>query len=357
MRNSRILVVLALMVGAIFIIAPGIASANNSGQCSGPNHRVVTKPVQLEGNLKAEGPKALKTMKTLARELGWSPQDGPFHNWLKNRTIIVRTKKPLRIRDYFCRGGTMKFWKFKTVPAGTPMVVVLPDKLQSSDVSTKKRKGFDSMPARFKSLAQALCSNASLAEFLQSLFVMHEKVPQKPAKEKKPTPPQTPQGKCNGDNTSTSGNGNITGNCNTQGDCNGENNCNTTTSPCNCSPQPKPKPSPPSAAVDFVQEIDASDYSVNPPLTYTAPIRVHVSAPSGDSLTVTFTSRYGSWPQQDSVQHVTSTGANLVTATYQSPTEQVKEQITVVVFDNTTSQSATAHSNEFDVVKPPANPA
>jgi hypothetical protein len=46
-----------------------------------------------------------------------------------------------------------------------------------------------------------------------------------------------------------------------------------------------------------------------------------------------------------------------VTATYQSPTEQVKEQITVVVFDNTTSQSATAHSNEFDVVKPPANPA
>jgi hypothetical protein len=121
--------------------------------------------------------------------------------------------------------------------------------------------------------------------------------------------------------------------------------------PCGCQQK-----SPPSATVDFVQEIDASDYSTNPPLTYTTPIRAHVTAKAGDSLTVTFTARYGSWPQNNSVQKVTSTGTDLVTATYQSPTEEVKEQVKVVVFDNTTGLSVTEYSNEFDVMKPPPPP-
>jgi hypothetical protein len=132
-------------------------------------------------------------------------------------------------------------------------------------------------------------------------------------------------------------------------DCHATNTCQPP--PCKCQ-----QASPPSATVDYVQEIDASDFSVDPPITYTTPIRAHVSAKPGDSLTVTFASRYGSWPSDDSEQEITSTGTDTVTATYQSPTEPGTEQIEVLVFDNATGLSYTAYSNEFEVMKPPPPP-
>jgi hypothetical protein len=121
-----------------------------------------------------------------------------------------------------------------------------------------------------------------------------------------------------------------------------------------CPPQPPvtPQPSAPSVTVDSVQEMDTSDYSVSPPITSQGPIRAHVSAPKGDSLTVTFISRFGSWPNHDSVRNLTSTGTDLVTVTYQAPTEPSTEQIKVVVFDNTTGLSVAGYSNEFPITRP-----
>jgi hypothetical protein len=104
--------------------------------------------------------------------------------------------------------------------------------------------------------------------------------------------------------------------------------------------------------VDSVQEMDTSDYSVSPPIISQGPIRAHVSAPKGDSLTVTFTSRFGSWPNHDSVRNLTSTGTDLVTVTYRAPSEPGTEQVKVVVFDNTTGLSVTGYSNEFPIMRP-----
>lgn len=185
MRLSRIFVVLTTVVGMALALGSLSASAvaNDRGQCNGPKHRVAHKTTDLESILRAEGPKALATMKAIARKKGWSERDGSFRNWLKIHTIIVKTKKALTITDYYCpRGsGRMKVWKKKRIPAGTPVIAVLPDNVARDDVSTTPKPGFVTKPLALDMLAQALCANASLKKFAQNLFV----------RENKTTPPTT----------------------------------------------------------------------------------------------------------------------------------------------------------------------
>jgi hypothetical protein len=238
--RSFLVIAAALVAGGMTSASPALA--NDTGQCNGPNHAVVHKPEQLEANLKAEGPKALKAMKVLARRLGWAQRDGSFRMWLKHRTIIVRTQKQVRIRDYFCRGGTMKFWKVKTEPAGTPMIVVLPNDVRKGDVSTHRRKGFHSESPSLKSLALALCSNGALAKFVQQIFVRRNEEKPPPKKAKPKPKPQTQSGECSGNNNGSGSTGSVTGNCNKVGDCNGAFNCNVVivTPPCDTCNQPPP---------------------------------------------------------------------------------------------------------------------
>lgn len=127
-------------------------------------------------------------------------------------------------------------------------------------------------------------------------------------------------------------------------------------------PVTPPVVSPPTASVDIVQEINASDYSVTPAITHTVPTCGHVVAPIGDVLNITFKVGYGNYGLPGNLtllyESVTATGSSQpFCPTYTSPTEWgIQDQVTMTVLDVTTNQHAVATSNWFDIVEPTLNP-
>jgi hypothetical protein len=177
-------------------IGPVAHAANAVGQCNGPKGRVVHKTTDLEVIVKSEGKKALAQLQKMAKSHNWNEKDESLHNWLKQHTILLRTKKQIEIVDYYCPKGSgdMRVWKKEKIRANTPVVAVLPDNLSKNDVSTSHKKGFDLTPVDFRGLALGNCSNGIEAAFEQSIYVRKGKVPEKPVKPQpaKPAPSAQP---------------------------------------------------------------------------------------------------------------------------------------------------------------------
>jgi hypothetical protein len=363
-KFPTVLAAFVVMGGTIFASASP-ALANDHGQCNGPSHQVVRKTTDLEVIVKAEGKKALAKLKALARKRGWSERDGSFHAWLRDRTIILRTDHEIKILDYYCPKGqhTMKVWKEKTIPPGTPMVVVLPDNVDKNDVSTKPKAGFEkSEPEQQNSLALVLCSNGALAiKWFQSLWFRAGKEQSKPKPEEQPKPSvtqeqpkpqQTPTGDCNGNNSSSGNAGSTTGNCNRMGDCNGVDNCNVIVfppcelcgqQPCNCSSAPGPK----IVSIVSPEEVEANGE--------TYPMYARVSSTGGHSITVTFSADYGSFSTWRYT--ITSTGVDQVDTVYKAPSDVTaigrSERIKVTVHDNSVAtDDDVEYSMSFPIQKP-----
>lgn len=128
-----------------------------------------------------------------------------------------------------------------------------------------------------------------------------------------------------------------------------EGNCNTTSPP---PPPPAPKPV---VSVDTIQEFDTSNYSTTPATIAKGPVRVHVQAKAGDSLTGTCNVSKGAL-NQHTFQLTASGSDQVVTLTYTAPTEPGQDQVNCTVTDNTVNTQASASSNTFDIKAPQPNP-
>lgn len=144
---------------------------------------------------------------------------------------------------------------------------------------------------------------------------------------------------------------------------NGNNNIINQGGNCNTAPPPPPPPvTPPPApkptgSIDTVQEFDTSDYSTSPPTIAKGPVRLHVQAKAGDSLSGTCHVGLGSLDRHD--YQVTATGSDqVVTFTYTAPTEPGQDQVICTLTDNTVNTQADPQpkSNVFDITAPKPNP-
>jgi len=339
------------------------------------------------------------------RSAGYSPRDGSFPQWLKERVVVTRLAAPATITNYGCSSNGVFPAGKKHLTKGWPVLVALPAKYSKSDVRMSRTRGYKPVMVNAHLVGQASCTNPGSAIVKVVIYVKVKVVKFKP---KKPVVTTAPPGSCNANNspganvcstvtyvnvcgTQVVYNGDQkdittwtnqyiadhcaptvnTGICSQSGALNYGNAgvcvfpppappCNCTPPPpppCNCTPPPPPPPppvvSPPTVTVNFVQEIDASDGSI----TYTARVCGSVKALNGDSLSVSFKANYGKFDNSN-LPSMTANGTDqLVCNTYTSPTEAgVKDQITINVLDSTTKLSASNVSNLFDIVKAVPSP-
>lgn len=177
--------------------APNTASAR--GQCGGST----ASWQQYVNNLAAFG--AVQQASVVNQFAGYSPRDGSFTQWLKERVIVTRLTAPATITNYGCNHRGLFAAGKKHLPKGWPVLVALPAKYEKKDIRTTPKKGYKAVTVTVKLVGQATCTNPGKGWVKVKIYVK-VKVKAKPPKAKpkpkpkpKPAPPVT--GSCNVNNS------------------------------------------------------------------------------------------------------------------------------------------------------------
>jgi hypothetical protein len=132
MRKLRTLCVLASAVGAILMLAGNALASTNAqaarGQCGGQ----ISTWQQYVNNLTVFGavPQAAK----INQSAGYTPRDGSFTQWLKERVVVTRLAAPATITNYGCNANGVFPAGKKYLTKGWPVLVALPGKYSKSDI-------------------------------------------------------------------------------------------------------------------------------------------------------------------------------------------------------------------------------
>lgn len=196
MRFVRHLCVSTVVVGAILVFASSAFASTDSssmalrGQCGGQIHSWQ----QYMNNLAVFG--AVAQAANVNRSAGYSPRDGSFRQWLKERVVYTRLAAPVTITNYGCNANGLFGAGKKHLTKGWPVLVTLPVKFSKSDVRMAPKRGYKAIIFRVHLVAQASCTNPGKAIVKVVIYV---KVKAKPKKHpKKPVvKPTTPTGNCN----------------------------------------------------------------------------------------------------------------------------------------------------------------
>ncbi len=169
------LAVLGLIATAFIVVSSAAAApsatANQFGQCNGPNRIHANSPDEWLTAISEEG--VVSDAMKLAEKFGFDPRDSTFRMWLNERTMIVRLPHAVKVLDYWCPNGShqMLKWKYKMLPAGWPMLIVLPKGVSKQSVRLSPSRTF-SKPLNYTvpTLAQPSCGNGSIGFFMQVFY-------------------------------------------------------------------------------------------------------------------------------------------------------------------------------------------
>ena len=188
MRLLRMIIALA-SVGAFFVLAsPALAAPDVSlrGQCGGQ----VYSWQQYVDNLSTFG--AVQQAANVNRYAGYSPRDGSFTQWMKERVIVTRLAAPAVIDNYGCNAnGLFKAGK-KHLTKGWPVLVALPGKYSKSDVRLKPTRSYKAALVSVRLVGQASCTNPGKAIVKVIIYV---KIKTKPTPKAAPKPKPKPKPK------------------------------------------------------------------------------------------------------------------------------------------------------------------
>lgn len=147
------------------------ALQNAHGQCNGPNRIQANSPAMWLTAIGSEGVTA--DAANYATSVGYSPRDSTLSMWVRERTMIVRLPYPVTVMDYYCPDGQHRMlpWKPKVLPAGWPVLVVLPPDLSLGSFSLTPRAGYTARSVTFQILAQPSCGNVSTGRVTITVYV------------------------------------------------------------------------------------------------------------------------------------------------------------------------------------------
>jgi len=192
---------------------PAIANRSTNlgyNQCNGPNRLQASTPAGWLREIRSEG--VFDDAARINSQYGFNPTDMSFTTWVLTRTKVVHLKYAVSGMDYRCPGNshTMVPWEQTTRDKGSPVGMVLPKNLVSSDVRETPHKGFKAVELHFLVIYADDCGNEWVAMVTQLMYVRETiKVPTQPKAPQTCTINNSPGATCSGPT-----------------ECSGINNCN-----------------------------------------------------------------------------------------------------------------------------------
>jgi|GEM_PF-4655965 len=383
------------VVGLVFAatMAFSASSASAYGQCGGAvsNGSAIYKSWQAMG--------VVSQAQEVVESAGFHRMDGSLKSWMKERVVKAKLASSASPVDYGCQPGNLFSVGKRTQAKGTPVLVALPLKYAKTDIRSTPHKGYKRIVVSVHIVGKTDCSNPESGVVRVVFYIKikvvkhHPKKHHKKPHKKKPAPEcssKSPNGgggncvqqevtvkptqECGAENHSTtgctqttitivnncgnvdyesSGNVNQGGNCNSGGTetCVGQGNCTTheeetcvnnscnvppppEEKPCGCKPKEpeepeKPKPVAPKVELETINDFETNEQTV---------ICARVTAPAGDSLSVTFYGGSSSFANHGEGKLRAGT-SNEWCDTLTVSSEPGTAHLKVVVMDNTTGLS------------------
>lgn len=151
---------------------PAAATHSLYGQCGGAVHN---GPQLYAGWVHAGITSQVIVNPHWLKYSGFHRMDEPLQTFMGRRVVVIILTHSILVEDFGCKAGKMFSVGLRTIPAGTPVAIVLPPQYTKAQISTTPRAGYKAQSFIVGVVGKGDCTNPLAGNMQVTLYVKQGK--------------------------------------------------------------------------------------------------------------------------------------------------------------------------------------